>query len=447
MGRKILAFSFLFVPFFAAGAWAQDTGLPLTLGHALQRVYHENPTILVARYNLRATQELYPQAAAGWQPRVGAETSITSTNIETGNFSQGDGATTKGASVNIEQPLFTGFRTSAEMEAAEYRIAADTDNLRQTQQDVFMAAAEAYMGVIRDRQLVLLQRKNKDILERQLESVRARFDAGDVTQTDVKQTEARYSNAVADEAIAESTMLRSEATFEQMTGMPPNAVFVMPDITFAFPETLDELIELAARQNPAISSKRKSHEAAEEDIRSAKSNFYPQITAFANHIKEYDPQPGIVEDSETSAIGLRARISLYEGGANMSRVRQAKSRASQRFVEVIEAEQAVRADIVAFWRSYMTYGSEIDAREQGVEAARYSAEGVREEARLGDRTVFDMLEAEQNVLDAETALVRAKSDRVITAYRLAAALGMLVAERMGISDQDPAVEIAEAKNP
>lgn len=447
MARKILSFSLVMVFIFAGNAMAQNAQEPLTLERALEYVYHENPTILIARYNLRTTQELYPQAAAGWQPRIGAETSITSTNIKTGNFNQGDGATTKGASVNIEQPLFRGFRTSAEMEAAEHRIAADTDNLHQTQQDVFIATAEAYMNVIRDRQLLLLQRKNKEILSRQRESVLARFDAGDITQTDVKQTEARYSNAVADEAIAESAMQRSEATFEQISGMAANTVFAMPVISFLFPQTLDELIELAAQQNPALSSKRKDHEAAEEDIRAAKSDFYPQVTAFANHTKEYDPQPGIVEDSETSAIGLRARISLYEGGATLSRVRQAKSRANQRFVEVIEAEQAVRADIIAFWRTYMTYESEIIAREQGVAAARYSAEGVREEARLGDRTVFDTLEAEQDVLDAETALVRAKNDRVVTAYRLAAALGMLVADRMGMKPEDPAVQIIEAKNP
>lgn len=443
MKPKYLAFTMLFVPIFAASATAREGMQPLTLERALEYVYHQNPTILAARYNLRATQEQYPQAASGWQPRIGAETSITSTNIETGNFSQGDGATTKGASVNIEQPLFRGFRTMAEMEAAEHRIAADTDNLRQIQQDVFVATAEAYVNVIRDRKLVLLQRRNKDILGAERESVRARFDAGDVTQTDVKQTEARYSNALADEAIAESTMQRSEAAFEQISGMPPDAVFAMPEITFDFPRTLDALTALAARQNPAISSKRNDHEAAEEDIRAAKSDFYPQITAFANHTKEYDPQPGIVEDSETSAIGVRARISLYEGGASLSRVREAKSRASQRFVEVIETEQSVRADIIAFWRTFMTYESEIAARKQGVEAARYSAEGVREEARLGDRSVFDTLEAEQDVLDAETALIRAESDRIITAYRLAAALGMLVIDNR----QDPAVTIAEIKSP
>ena len=448
MTRKILFISLILVSIFAASSvQAQNGQTPLTLGNALQYVYHENPAILAARYNLRATQELYSQAVAGWRPRIGAETSITSTNIETGNFSEGDGATTKSASMNIEQPLFRGFRTSAEMNAAKKRIAADTESLQQTQQDMFVATAEAYMNVIRDRKLLLLQHKNREILMREKESVLARFEAGDITQTDVKQTEARYSNAMADDAIAESELQRSEAAFERVTGIWPSAVFAMPDIPFEFPKTLDELVKLAALQNPALSSKRNDHEAAEEDIRAAKSDFYPQISAFANHIKEYDPQPGIVEESETSTIGLRARISLYEGGDTISRVRQARSRANQKFVEVIEAEQAVRADIISYWRKLAAYESEIAARELEVAASRYSAEGVREEARLGDRTVFDTLEAEQDVLDAETSLIRAKSEKIVTAYRLAAALGMLVADQIGISESDPAVETKQAQNP
>lgn len=408
-----------------SSAMAQDVPDPLTLERTLQYVHQQNPTILAARYNLHATRELYPQAMAGWRPRLGAEASIISTNVETGNFSEGDGATTKGASVNIEQPLFRGFRTTAEMAAAEQRIAADEEKVRQTEQDMFLRTAESYMFVIRDRLLLDLQHKNKDLLDGEREQVLARFEAGDITQTDVKQTEARYANAVADDAIAESQLQRSEASFEELTGLWPSGTFAMPEITFKFPQTLDDLVKMAAGQNPALRARRSSQLAAEEDIRAARSDFYPQLSAFANHVTEYDPQPGIVDESGTSTIGVRARISLYEGGATTSRVREAKNRANQRFVEIIETEQAIRADIVSEWRRLMAYESEISARELEVTAARYSADGVREEARLGDRTVYDTLEADQEVLDAERALVVARSERIITAYRLAAALGML----------------------
>ncbi|PZQ46655.1 MAG: type I secretion protein TolC [Micavibrio aeruginosavorus] len=414
----------LFLTLFSVPALAQEER-PLSLEQTLRYVYEENPSILAARYNLKATEELYPQAMAGWKPRASAETGIFTTDVKTGNFSQGDGATTKSASVSIEQPLFRGFRTQAEMEAAEHQIAAETERVRATEQDVFLQSVESYMNVIRDRLILGLQQKNRLLLGKERESVVARFDAGDLTQTDVKQMEARYSRAIADEAIAESQLQTSEATFERITGVWPSNIFVMPVPPFVFPQTLDDLVKAAAMQNPDLIASRRAHEAAEEDITSAKSDFYPQISAYASHVKELDPQPGIVDESETSTIGLRARISLYEGGSTLSRIREAKSRASQRFVETLAAEKSVKSDLVSSWRRLKASEAEIAARELEVAAAQFSSEGVREEARLGDRTVFDTLEAEQDVLDAESALVQARRDRIVTAYRLAAALGIL----------------------
>jgi len=433
MSKKTILISIFLIPVLFGGiAHAQD--VPLTLDQTLRYVYNENPTILASRYNLRVTKESYPQAAAGWHPRIDADTSVTSTHIENDPKGGADGAVTKSGSITLEQPLFRGFRTMAEMESAKNRIASDTAKVRDTEQTVFLQTVEGYMNIIRDRQLLELQRQNVVLLTKERESVMARFEAGDITQTDVKQTEARYSSAQADNAVAESKLQESEAAFEKITGIWPSDVFVMPVIGFTFPQTLDDLVTLAAMDNPKLSSSRYAHEAAEEDIDAAKSAFYPQVTAFASHLKEYDPQPGLLDESETSTIGVRARINLYEGGGTMSRIREAQSRANLRFVETIAAEKSVRGDIIGSWRRLQAYEAEIKARELEVAAAQYSAEGVREEARLGDRTVLDTLEADQEVLDAQSALVQARRDRIVTAYRLAAALGMLNPAKLGIED-------------
>ncbi len=433
MSVKILFFS-VFLILILSGRFALAEGAPLTLDNTLSYVYRENPTILAARYNLRTTKEQYPQAAAGWKPRIDADTTVTAAKIDSKPSSDDDGTLSKSASISVEQPLFRGFRTVAEMDAAIKRIESDTANVRDTEQRIFVQTVEAYMNVIRDRQLLELQRQNVVLLTREKETVLARFEAGDVTQTDVKQTEGRYSSALADNAVAESQLQESEAQFEKITGIWPSDTFVFPVISFAFPERLDDLVAMAAMDNPQLSSSRSAHEAAEEDIRAAKSAFYPQVTAFASHIKEYDPQPGTLDESENSTIGIRARINLYEGGGNLSRVREAQSRANQRFVETIAAEKSVRSDIIGTWRRLQAYQAEIAARELEVAAAQYSAEGVREEARLGDRTVLDTLEADQEVLDAQSALVEARRDRVVAAYTLAAALGMLNPAKMGIED-------------
>lgn len=435
--KRVLPVALMVLLAFPVNAAAET----LTMERALARVYTENPSILAARYNLRATQELYPQAIAGWRPRIAAEAGMTSTHIEAGEFNRGDGATTKSATVSVEQPLFRGFRTLAETGAAKQRIEADAQALRQTEQELFVRTAEVYMDVIRNRLLLLLQHQNRDLLARERESVLARFGAGDITQTDVRQTEARYASAIASDAAAESRLRQSEAAFEQVTGLPPDAVLAMPSPSFSFPESVDDMVADAALYNPRLSGLRHRQDAAEEDIRVARSDFYPQVSAFANHTKEYDPQPGLIDESEASAIGVRATMSLYEGGATASRVRQARARASQRFVEIQSAETSVRADILSQRQRLRALEAEIAAREIEVSAARYSAEGVREEARIGDRTVLDTLEADQAVLEAESALVDARTGHIVTAYRLAATLGMLTPQAFGIGEADPAVDL------
>lgn len=427
-----MRYIFLLLTVFCSPLSAHAEEFPLTLKDTLRYVYYENPSILAARYGLKATEEGETQARAGWHPRVSAEAGISTSQVESSNFSTGDGATTKSASITVEQPVFRGFRTVSETEAAQYRIEADAEFVVRMQQDIFYQTAEAYMNVIRDRMILNLQRQNKELLAREKEAVTARFDAGDLTQTDVRQTEARYSKAAADDSIAESKLAESEAIFERLTGIWPAGTMAMPEVPFSFPDTQDDLIKTAALYNPQLAQARQLHEAAESDIRTAKSDFYPQVTAYATHLKEYDPQPGIVAETENSVLGITATISLYEGGSNLSRVREAKARANQRFVQIIQAEKEVRSDLIASWKKLRAYDAQIAARMLEVDAAKFTAEGVREEARLGERTVTDTLEAEQDVLDAETALVQARRDRIVTAYHLAAALGRLTPETLNL---------------
>ncbi len=422
--------------FFVMVFWAGDVlaqSNALTLQETFEQVYRDNPSLQAAREGLKATRELYPQASAGWKPNVNAEASLYSTDINSGNFTNGDGATTKSASINLEQPVFRGFRTAAEMEAAEKDIEAGRAGLWRLEQDIFLQVAQAYIDVLRDRQVLLLEQQNRDLFAREEEAVMARFDAGDVTQTDVKQTQAQHANAMAGEALAQAGLQRSEATFEELTGIIPPHSMEMPVPQFNFPQTRDELATAAATYNPQLSEIRYLHDSARSDIKSSQSTFYPQVTAFASFIKEYDPQPGIIDASDTGTVGVRARINLYEGGANIARTREAKFRANQKMIQIREAERSIKSELVTSWRRIGAYEAEISARELEVTAAKFAAEGVREEARIGERTVLDTLEAEQEVVEAERALIEAKRSHLLSSYMLAAALGRLTADSLGLS--------------
>lgn len=407
----------------------------LTIEKTFARVYGENPSLQAAREGLKATKERHPQAMAGWHPNVNAEASIFSTDINSGNFSNGDGATTKSASINLEQPLFRGFRTVSETDSAQKTIEAGRAGLSRTEQEIFLQVAQVYIDVIRDRQILLLQQNNRDIFAKEEEAVKARFEAGDVTQTDVTQTQAQHASALADEALAQASLQRSEAVFEALTGMLPPDYMTMPAPEFNFPQTLDELATAASTNNPELAEIRFLQKSAQSDIRTTQSSFYPQVAAFASYIKEYDPQPGIIDASDTGTVGVRARINLYEGGANIARTREAKFRANQKLIEIRGAEMGVKSELVTSWRRMKAYDAEISARELEVTAAKFAAGGVREEARIGERTVLDTLEAEQDVMDAERALIEAKRSRLLTSYALAGALGLMTAEKLGLSTE------------
>ena len=290
------------------------------------------------------------------------------------------------------------------------------------------------MNVIRDRMLTGFQQASYNALAEEERSLRARFEAGDVTMTDVKRAEARVSAALAQKAGAEGDLRTSEAVFEQIIGFAPPAILTLPAPDFKFPLSDAALLETARANNPGLFAAKFDHMAAQSDIGVARSDRYPQVSAFASYLREYDPQPGTLDETDTGTIGLRMSVNLYEGGATMSRIREAKNRASQRMALVIEAERQVKGDLIDSWGRLQALRSEITSRQTAVAAADLSRQGVREEARLGERTTVETLDAERDLVEAQTALARAQRDMVVAEYQLAAALGLLLPEHMGMAD-------------
>jgi len=436
MGRWVtvlLAGTFLAFP--APQAYSQDSPqATMTLEKVLRQVYRDNPTLEASRYGLKATHELYPQALSGWHPVIGAEASVTSSHIDTDPDTSVDGATTKSGSINIEQPLYKGGRTTAETESAKSRIKAGYNRMLQTEQDVFLRTVQVYMDVIRDRTLLSYQNSNRQALAQEQDSLQARLDAGDVTSTDVKRAQARLAEADALVVRAQGDLHASEAAFQQVTGLLPPAILIMPAPNFPIPPTQGDMLALAEKNNPQLYAAKFDHLAAQSDIGAAESDKYPQVSAFAYHITDFDPQPGDLDRSSTDAIGVRARINLYEGGKTMSQIREAKDRANQRYIQIVETERAVRDSLIENWNQLQAYKAEISSRELAVTAADASRQGVREEAKQGERTTVETLDAERDMLESQVALANATHDMMITQYRLAEALGLLLPEHMGMAD-------------
>ena len=399
----------------------------------LKSVYQTHPGLNAAREQLKETKELYPQARAGWLPTIDASAQIYATDIDNSNFGNGDGATTKNLNLSLDQPIWRGGQTFAETDRAKDLIMAGEANLHEREQDILLQAVIAMLNLNRDRELYNLRLKNVDNLNKERTAAQERFDNGVLTITDVEQAKARLASAKANLVNAERSLEISEAEYKAVIGQEPPKQMNIPMIDFQFPDSIEDMKSMAESTNPTLWISRFQHDAAGHNADAVFRELFPQISAFASYDKQYDPQPGIVPDSRTETIGIRATIPLYAGGARHSRIREAKYAEQRRAYEAEDMQRQVIQDLIANYRAYLTVSQERALRENEIYANQQALKGVSEEANLGQRTVLDILDADRDLINARVALANAKRDETFAQFSVAAGLGILTAHNLGLS--------------
>ncbi len=412
---------------------AGGVAAPLTLAEALKITYSSNPSILAARSEYKAVQERLPQALSGWRPTVLAGASVVSVDMDSDPASAYDGTTSRDYELTFTQPLYRGGKTVAETDAAWYLINAQGAVLQGAEQNVLLQAASAYMGVVRARAILDLQRGNQELIARQLEATRARFQVGELTRTDVSQAEARLANAQSAVISATGALKSAQASFEQVTGLPPEGL-AHPKLELYLPDNLEEAITIAEKNSPEVVASEYAYEASRKGVRSLYGDLLPQIGLSGSWNKTSDPSPGMLDETTTRIIGVSATIPLYQAGAASSRIREAKHLANRRLMDISTVRRTARENAIGNWEELMAARAGINSRKAQVEAAAIAREGVREEAEVGARTILDVLDADQEYLDSEVALVTAKTNEILAAFALARSLGLLTPENLGFPE-------------
>ncbi|MCB1652355.1 MAG: TolC family outer membrane protein [Alphaproteobacteria bacterium] len=412
-----------------------------TLQSVLALTYLNNPSLMAARSQLRAVQENLPQALSGWLPSVTADAAVTASNSDQSAFSSQESNTvTKDIGLSVNQNIYRGGSTFAQVRAAKHAIKAAAARLIAMEQDVLLQTATVYMDVVRARALLELANNNKEVIARQSEATQDRFTVGELTKTDVEQANARLADAQAQIITARGNLRASEALFEQLTGFRPEALET-PYPEYALPETLDVATQSAESKNPYVMAAISEQKAAEEDVESVFGELLPQISLSANWDRSYDPAPGLIDQQTSKSIGVSASIPLYQSGAVRSRVRQAKHVANQRFMDIVGAKRQARQMAVQSWEELLAARAEIEARKAQVEASEIAKEGVNAEAEFGSRTVLDALDADQEYLDAQTALVTAQRNETVAQVQLLSVLGQLTPDTLGFVQEAAAVGV------
>lgn len=404
-----------------------------TLEEALAMAYDSNPELAAQRANLRTIDEEIAIAKSGFRPQAGATIGVNRTSTDPSNGGS-FGSTNQSYDLSVSQPLFRGYRTTNSVKSADSSINAGRQQLRGTEQSILLDAVSAYMDVIRDTAVLKLNQNQVDVLRRQLQAARDRFRVGELTRTDVAQSEARLSRADSQRIAAEGQLNVSRDAYRRVIGQEPGTL-AKPQLP-ALPPTLDDAVATASKENPRLLAAQYVEQASQFDVKTAQGSVLPSADATLGVSRSDRSNLGNQAfgsaASNSASIGARVSIPLYQSGAEYARVRQAKQRASQRRIEISVAERQVVEQTRNAWARYLTARANIVAQESAVRANEVAAEGVRQEQTVGSRTILDVLDAEQELLNARVQLVLAERDASVTGYGLLASIGRLDAKSLNL---------------
>jgi outer membrane protein len=432
-----------------------------TLEWALVQAYENNPSLNAQRASLRAADENVPQALSGYRPKLSVtanggynylSTISKTVNQQTfpntviyGNI--GESLGTRGFGATATQTLFNGFQNANRTRQAESQVMGARETLRVTEQQVLLDAAAAYMNLIRDQAILDLNRRNVEVLTEQLKQTRDRFNVGEVTRTDVAQAESRLAAGRSQLLQAQSNYVTSQANYRRVIGVDPGRLSPGTPVDRFSPATLQRAITAGETQNPSVLAAMYGVDIAELAVKISEGALYPNLGLIASVAKNYDTTQQILKQTNVSILG-QITVPIYQGGGEYSAIRQGKETLGQQRLNLDVNRDQARATVVQSWGQLDAAKAQIESTTAQVNASEIALNGVREEARVGQRTTLDVLNAQQELVNARVALVTAQHDRVVASYTLLAAVGGLSMQRLGLNVMvyDPQVHYQQVRD-
>lgn len=419
------------VAFASVGTLAGGKAQAETLRGALAAAYKFNPELAAERSNLRATDENVPRAKSGYRPTVSGSADVGS--IKTRNRPGGTTARNpSGYQLDINQNLFDGFRTTNSVNAAEANVRAGRATLHSTEQTVLLQAVTAFMNVVRDQAIVRLRDNDVRVLSKNLKATQERFDAGEVTRTDVAQSRARRARSVSALDLGRANLKTSRANYERVVGHPPNRLAGARVPEKRLPKSLRDALHQATNESPSVVSSLYLEQAARYNVEQIWGELLPSVSVAGSFRNRFQPAEGL-NSSQTSQVVGTLNVPIYTGGEVRARVRQAKHLHVRQIQLVAQARTQAREATVAAWAALNASRAQLRSDNAQVSANRIALTGVREEEKVGQRTLLDVLDAEQELLDSQVSLVSTQRDLIVNAYSLISSTGRLTAKELSLA--------------
>lgn len=426
-----------------------------TLREALVQTYNTNPGLQGERANQRANDENVPIAKAAGRPGINSTGSVSTSPYDS-DATVGPTRTGR-LGLDLSVPVYSGGAVRNSVRAAETRVDAGRASLRGAEADIFTDAVTAYVDVLRFEAIVRLNQQNVHVLEVNLQATRDRFEVGDLTRTDVAQSEARLALAQSQLRTAEAALIGARENYIRVIGSPPG-VLAQPPALPNLPADVVTAEQTALANNPNLEAAQRQRDATRFDVSAARASRSPQLsvgvgTSYYNYLGSLSSQArsvsGLSPDGISTTVGAQVTLPIFQGGRPAAQVRQAQAREASAIETVTLTERGVIAQVRSAYANYQSSLRVIESSRIAVEANRLSLEGVRAENSVGTRTILDILNAEQELLNSQVNYVTAERDAYVAGFQLLAAMGRGEAEDLNLDGgplYDPAANYNRVKN-
>jgi outer membrane protein len=429
-----------------------------TIEAALVRSYQNNPQLNAQRAQVRFTDENVPQALSGYRPKVAITASAGYQYLDTTSTSGGDanriarldlhGANApRSVGLTVNQTLFNGQQTANRTRAAESQVSGAREGLRVLEQSILLSAATIYMDFLRDSAIVEVQQSNVRVLEQTLKQTQDRFNVGEVTRTDVAQSEAQLAAGKTQLLTAEANLVTTRSNFRRIIGNEPQGLAPGSPVDRFLPKTLPSAVELSLIENPSVTAAMFGVDVNFLQVKVNEGALLPTVSLQASVNQSYEQQLTIFQ-TFTAGAAAQLSVPIYQGGAVYSLIRQSKETLAQQRLVLEQTRDATRANTVTAWGQLVAGKAQVSSAQSQVTASEIALNGVREEAKAGQRTTLDVLNAQQALVNARVALVTAQHDRVVASYAVLSAVGRLSPQvlKLATTTYDPSVHYQQVRD-
>ncbi len=429
-----------------------------TIEAALVRAYQNNPQLNAQRAAVKSTDENVPQALSGYRPRIGLTASAGYQYTDTLTTQGGDarnlfrtdiaGANPpRSAGLTITQTLYNGNQTANRTRAAESQVSGAREGLRVLEESVLLSAATIYMDYLQNAAIVEVQRSNTRVLEQTLKQTQDRFNVGEVTRTDVAQAEAQLAAGKTQQLTAEANLVTTKSNFRRIIGNEPDALAPGSPVDRFLPTTLPAAVELSLTENPNVTAAMFGIDVNYLQVKVNEGALLPTVTVQASVQQAYEQTQTTPKAFGASVIS-QLSVPIYQGGSEYSLIRQSKENLAQQRLNLELTRDQTRANTVTAWGQLVAGKAQVASAQSQVTASEIALNGVREEAKAGQRTTLDVLNAQQALVNARIALVQAQHDRVVASYAVLSAVGRLSPQvlKLRTTTYDPSVHYQQVRD-